>query len=116
MNGLMRRIERHFGLDGYGFEVRIVHAGSGRRVAAGDLLRVALRPSPARPAAFRWFALAVPALLHVAYFAALAVTVGIGYSPHLWMGVVVFAGVVGWLLSYLVLPPRGAAGREAAPA
>jgi len=84
--------------------------------AAGDLLRVVLKPSPARPAAFRWFALAVPALLHVAYFAALAVTVGIGYSPHLWMGVVVFAGVVGWLLSYLVLPPRGAAGREAAPA
>ena len=39
VNGLMRRIERHFGLDGYGFEVRIVHAGSGRRVPAGDLLR-----------------------------------------------------------------------------
>jgi hypothetical protein len=25
---------------------------------------------------------------------------------HLWLGVVVFAGVIGWLLSYLVLPPR----------
>src|SRR5207244_3179446 len=37
--GLMRRIERHFGLDRYGFEVRIVHAGSGRRVPAADLLR-----------------------------------------------------------------------------
>jgi len=83
---------------------------------AGDVLRAALRPSVSRPAAFRWFALAVPALLHVAYFAALAVTVGIGYSPHLWMGVIVFAGVVGWLLSYLVLPPRAVVGREAAPA
>jgi hypothetical protein len=30
------------------------------------------------------------------------------------MGVVVFSGVVGWLLSYLVLPPRGAVTREAA--
>jgi len=81
---------------------------------AGDGLRAALRPSARRPAAFRWFALGVPTLLHAAYFAALALTAGIGYSPHLWMGVVVFSGVVGWLLSYLVLPPRGAVTREAA--
>jgi hypothetical protein len=80
---------------------------------AGDLLRAALRPAPSRPAAFRWFAIGVPALLYVGYFAALAATVGIGYSPHLWMGVVVFAGVAGWLLSYLVLPPP-AGGREPA--
>jgi hypothetical protein len=39
VDGLVRRIERHFGLDRYGFEVRIVHAGSGRRVPAGDALR-----------------------------------------------------------------------------
>jgi hypothetical protein len=83
---------------------------------AGDVLRAALRPSASRPAAFRWFALGVPALLHGAYFGALAVTAGIGYSPHLWMGVVVFSGVVGWLLSYLVLPPRGVVGRETATA
>ncbi|HEY3216147.1 MAG TPA: hypothetical protein VGK93_06605 [Candidatus Eisenbacteria bacterium] len=38
VDGLVRQIERHFGLDRYGFEVRIVHAGSGRRVPAGDLL------------------------------------------------------------------------------
>jgi hypothetical protein len=37
--GLVQRIERHFGLDRYGFEVRIVHRGSGRRVAAADTLR-----------------------------------------------------------------------------
>ena len=37
--GLVRLIERHFGLDRYGFEVRIVHGGSGRRVPASDLLR-----------------------------------------------------------------------------
>lgn len=36
--GLVQRIERHFGLDRYGFEVRIVHAKSGRRVPATDLL------------------------------------------------------------------------------
>jgi len=39
VDGLVRRIERHFGLDRYGFEVRVVHAGSGRRVAAADQLR-----------------------------------------------------------------------------
>ena len=37
--GLIDRIQRHFGLDRYGFEIRVVHAGSGRRVPAGDLLR-----------------------------------------------------------------------------
>jgi hypothetical protein len=81
---------------------------------AGDLLRAALRPSPARPAALRWFAALLPALLQVGYFAALATTVGIGYTAHLWIGMVVFAGVVGWLLSYLVLAPRGAGDRPAA--
>jgi hypothetical protein len=38
VDGLVRRIERHFGLDRYGFEVRVVHSGSGRRVPARDLL------------------------------------------------------------------------------
>ena len=38
VEGLLRRIERHFGLDRFHFEVRIVHLGSGRRVPAGDLL------------------------------------------------------------------------------
>ena len=37
--GLVSIIERHFGLDRYGFEIKVVHAGSGRRVPAGDLLR-----------------------------------------------------------------------------
>ena len=83
---------------------------------AGDVLRAVLKPSSSSPVAFRWFAIGVPALLYAAYFAALAFTVGIGYSPHLWMGVVVFAGVVGWLSSYLVLPPRAAVEREAARA
>lgn len=39
VEGLVRQIERHFGLERFGFEVRIVHAGSGRRVPAGDELR-----------------------------------------------------------------------------
>ena len=39
VDGLARRVERHFGLDRYGFEVRVVHGGSGRRVPSGDQLR-----------------------------------------------------------------------------
>jgi hypothetical protein len=39
VNGLVRLIERHFGLRRYGFEVRVVHASSGRRVPGGDLLQ-----------------------------------------------------------------------------
>ena len=38
-DGLIRQIEGHFGLDRFAFEVRVVHAGSGRRVPGGDPLR-----------------------------------------------------------------------------
>jgi hypothetical protein len=36
VQGLVKLVERHFGLDRYRFEIRIVHAGTGRRVPAGD--------------------------------------------------------------------------------
>lgn len=39
VDGLVRLIGEHFGLDRYAFEVRVVHPGSGRRVPAGDLIR-----------------------------------------------------------------------------
>jgi hypothetical protein len=39
VEGLVRRIEQHFGLDRYGFEVKVVHAGSGKRVPARSQLR-----------------------------------------------------------------------------
>ena len=38
VEGLLRLIERHFGLERYGFEVRVVHAASKKRVPSGDLL------------------------------------------------------------------------------
>jgi len=72
----------------------------------GDLLRAALRPVAGRPARFRAFAVLLPAMLTAGYFAALHLTAGIGWTPHVWLGVVVFTGVIGWLLSFLVLPPR----------
>jgi len=44
VQGLVEQVERHFGLERYGFEVRVVHAGSGRRVPAGDRLDRYRRP------------------------------------------------------------------------
>ena len=38
VEGLVRLIERHFGLKRYGFEARVVHPRSGRRNPARDLL------------------------------------------------------------------------------
>ena len=39
VEGLIERIAEHFGLERYGFEVRVVHSASGRRVPGRDLLR-----------------------------------------------------------------------------
>jgi hypothetical protein len=39
VGGLIRRMEGHFGLDRYGFEVRVVHGRSGRRVPVADEIR-----------------------------------------------------------------------------
>jgi hypothetical protein len=91
---------------------RALVAASTAAGVAADLVRVPLRPEADRPAAFRVYAGAVPLLLVGAYFAGLALTTGIAWSPHLWMGTVVFCGIVGWLLSYLVLPPRLQPGLE----
>ena len=37
--GLVNLIERHYGLDRYGFEIRVVYGNSGRRVPSADQLR-----------------------------------------------------------------------------
>ena len=39
VEGLVRLVTRHFGLDRYKFEVRVVHPESGRRIPSRDLLR-----------------------------------------------------------------------------
>jgi hypothetical protein len=77
---------------------------------AADLIRLVLRPTADRAGAFRLYAFAVPVLLTGAYFAGLGLTTGIAWSPHLWLGTVIFCGIVGWLLSYLALPPKLDAG------
>jgi hypothetical protein len=80
-----------------------------------DVLRGLLRPAPDRLASARLFAFLVPAALHTLYFVCLRLTDGLWWSVHVWVGTIVFAGVLGWLLSYLAVLPRvnGPAARPA---
>ena len=64
-----------------------------------------LRPSSTRTVALHGFAFAAPVLLLGSYFIAMLFTEGTSWSIHLWTGTVIEAGLVGWLLSYLVAPP-----------
>jgi hypothetical protein len=80
----------------------------GAAVLAGlvsDALLWELRPSPDRQRAFRAVAFAVPAIQNLLYVLAVMLWAQVVWSVHLWTGAVVIAGGVGWLLSYLVLPP-----------
>jgi hypothetical protein len=83
-------------------------------LATDGLLRL-LRPSPARPAMVRGFAVSVPVVLYGLYFLALALGGGIWWAPPMWTGAIVAAGVTGLLLSYLVVPPALAVPPDETP-
>ncbi|MBI3943704.1 MAG: hypothetical protein HY326_11880 [Chloroflexi bacterium] len=73
---------------------------------ATDILNIRLQPSVDRPNALRLFAFTVPVVFYLLYFLLLTLTTrGITWSIHLWSGSVFMAGIVGLLLSYLLLPP-----------
>lgn len=71
----------------------------------GDALVWWLQPSADRPRALRAVAFAVPAVQYFLYFLAVILWASLAWSIHLWTGAIVIAGGVGWLLSYLVVPP-----------
>lgn len=81
-----------------------------------DLLIQRLQPSTERPAALRVFASVVPMIYYVFYYFVLVITQGLGWSVHLWTGSIVLVGVVGLLLSYLVIPPFRAGLPATSPA
>jgi hypothetical protein len=85
--------------------------GAGVAGLLGDTLYARLHPSAAAPSAWRLFAFALPAIFYLCYFLALMLTEGIAWSVHLWVGSIVLAGIAGWLLSYLLLPPRSSEDR-----
>jgi hypothetical protein len=78
-----------------------------------DLLQAQLRPSVERRRALRVFAFAVPAALFAVYFLALGVDEDLSWSIYLWTGAILQAGVVGLLLSYLLVPPPVPGGSRA---
>jgi len=71
-----------------------------------DLLYHSLKHTADGPDQLRLFAFAVPVILYSIYFIALSVLHTITWSVHLWAGSVVLAGITGWLISYLVMPPH----------
>lgn len=78
---------------------------------AADILYLILRPSPTRVAAFRLFAFLVPVFTYGLFFVTLIATKGLWWSIHMWAGVIVQAGIVGLLVSWLLLPGEGGAER-----
>ena len=73
---------------------------------AADVAYAVLRPSPSRLAALRIFAFVVPTVLYTLYFRGLIAADGVWWPVHLTAGAPVVAGLTGWLVSVLVVPPR----------
>jgi hypothetical protein len=93
--------------DDYGLMLPVILAG-----LVADGLLYYLNPSPRRPGAFRLFAFVVPVVFYLFYFVALWFMKGLWWSVHLWAGSIVLAGLAGWLLSYLVVPPPEPQGQQ----
>ena len=78
---------------------------------AADLLYRVLQPSLDQPISFRLFAFLVPTMFYTLYFVDLAIVgpiifqSGILWSAPFWAGAPVIAGITGFLLSYVMLPP-----------
>jgi len=78
---------------------------------AADLLYCVLQPSLDQPISFRLFAFLVPTMFYTLYFVDLAIVgpiifrSGILWSAPFWAGAPIIAGITGFLLSFVMLPP-----------
>jgi hypothetical protein len=70
-----------------------------------DLLLWRIKPSAAQPCRYYLFAFALPVIFYTLYFAAVQITHGITWTIHMWVGSIVQAGVVGLLISFLLVSP-----------
>jgi hypothetical protein len=64
-----------------------------------------LKPSTERASALRIFAFVVPMILTLLFLLILMGTVGIWWTLPIWTGVIFLSGVIGLLLSCIVVPP-----------
>jgi hypothetical protein len=71
-----------------------------------DLLIRQLKPSTTKQLEIHIFGFIVPVVLYLLYFLALKLTSGVYWTIHLWLGSTVVAGIAGWLLSYILVPPQ----------
>jgi WD40 repeat protein len=76
-------------------------------IVAGVLADVAARLWPAGSSRVGdgLVAFLVPALFFACYFGAVALTTGLGWSIHLWLGAIFIAGAIGFLLDELIHGP-----------
>lgn len=84
-------------------------------LAAGllaDLLLWLLKPSIFAPVRWYSFAFLVPLFFYGLYFFTVFRTRTVIWSPHLWMGLIVEAGMVGLLLGFLVRVSAGASSDQ----
>lgn len=65
-----------------------------------------LKPSPQHPTQFRLYAIVAAATLYAVYMLTLVFTMTVVWTVHMALGSVVVVGIMGWLLSYLVLPEQ----------
>ena len=80
-----------------------------------DLLMCWLKPSTEQSGSLRLFALAVPLVYYALYYVVLIVTRGLEWSVHVWTGSIVLSGIVGLLLSYLLIPPLQVGSLRSSP-
>ncbi len=71
----------------------------------GDIFIRMFNPSVENRTSLRVFAFGFPATLYLLYFIGLNLTEGVWWRIHLWGGAIALAGVVGLLLSYVMVSP-----------
>jgi hypothetical protein len=80
-----------------------------------DLILRATRPTADRVIAFRVFALAVPMSLYAFYFVALFLSSTVWWTFPMWSGIILLAGLIGYLTSFIEVPtPAGVGARTRA--
>jgi hypothetical protein len=80
-----------------------------------DLVVRAARPAPDRVAALRAFSFAVPTSLYLFYFIALFVSSTVWWTFPMWSGMILLAGGIGYLISFVEVPtPDASAVRRPA--
>jgi hypothetical protein len=89
-------------------DFRFLAVGVPAGLIADEMIR-RLKPSLSA-LRFRLFAFSMPAIYFAWYFVVLASTDGLWWPIDLWAGAIVMSGIVGWLISYLVLSPDRPSG------